>query len=303
MGKTKFTTDTFSQIVTTKSNGSIKLIGEYINISTPVMFECTKGHRYLQKPNRFQCGDRCPFCGGHGKFTIKDVLKELEERYPTCEILADKFINNDTPLRLKCKICGNDEIYVKRRKYRKHPCPCQLKNNRYTDKTFSDKFYKIHNDLILLEDYTTRELKKSILCKCKIHNYTWRAGTVHIVNSRKPTGCPVCKSSKGEKKIYDYLSELKVNFIFQKSYDELIGERYPLKFDFCIIIDGKETLIEYDGEFHEKQFSSDYEKFNRLKLNDSRKNKWCLENNKKLVRIHYTEFDQIKIIIDELIKV
>ena len=60
----------------------------------------------------------------------------------------------------------------------------------------------------------------------------------------------------------------------------------PLEFDFYI--PELNTIIEYDGDQHFRE-SSRYgrQKFETTQLNDKIKNKYCLENGIKLIRIHY----------------
>lgn len=65
------------------------------------------------------------------------------------------------------------------------------------------------------------------------------------------------------------------------------GDVRALPFDFGIIVDGKELLIEVDGEQHEKavKFFGGYEKLKTVKRYDEIKNQYCLDNNIPLLRI------------------
>jgi hypothetical protein len=58
-------------------------------------------------------------------------------------------------------------------------------------------------------------------------------------------------------------------------------------------------LIEYDGIQHYKSNGWGEEKFQQQKLKDSLKNKYCKENNIKLLRIPYYETNINKLLSDE----
>ena len=58
--------------------------------------------------------------------------------------------------------------------------------------------------------------------------------------------------------------------------------------------------IEYDGEFHYKMIM-EYDEFINQKIRDTIKTVYCKENNIKLIRIPYWEFNNIEnILIKEL---
>ena len=90
------------------------------------------------------------------------------------------------------------------------------------------------------------------------------------------------------------------------TFNDLLGERNKLRFDFGIIENNTLSyLIEYDGEQHFKPicFGGSYtkeelqERFRIRKLKDEIKNEYCKTNNIKLLRIPYTEFDNIEHIL------
>jgi len=116
-------------------------------------------------------------------------------------------------------------------------------------------------------------------------------------------GCPVCKESKGEANIFNFLNLNNINYIRQKTFDKLIGiGGGKLKFDFYI--PKLNLCIEYDGPQHYndksfkfKNFKSDFES---IVANDNIKNKFCIDNNIKLIRIPYYESNNIKNTLNRL---
>ncbi|WP_209810022.1 hypothetical protein [Ammoniphilus resinae] len=91
--------------------------------------------------------------------------------------------------------------------------------------------------------------------------------------------------SKPEKEIYHLLLQNNIDFEMQKRFDDLKHEDY-LRFDFCIYLDKKMYLIEYDGQNHFKPVFSE-ESFQITQLRDQLKNEYCLKNNIPLLRIPY----------------
>lgn len=102
-----------------------------------------------------------------------------------------------------------------------------------------------------------------------------------------------CKSiSSGEIKLIQILDDLSINYKTQHIIPELSSF---MKFDFAIFNNNDLliALIEYDGKQHfqavdhfggEEQFSIQQER-------DKRKNRYCEENNIRLIRIPYTDYN------------
>ena len=110
--------------------------------------------------------------------------------------------------------------------------------------------------------------------------------------------CPKCSKSKGEKKIYRYLISNSINFINDEEYfEDLLGVGgNPLRPDF--ILPDHKIWIEYDGEFHYENMTG---RLSIVEEHDRRKNIYAEENNWKLIRIPYWEFDNIEEILNRQI--
>ena len=71
-----------------------------------------------------------------------------------------------------------------------------------------------------------------------------------------------------------------------------------LRFDFAVFCEkgSLRNLIEYDGKQHFEpiEFFGGIESYNQLKVNDDKKEKYCKENNIKLIRIPYYDKDNIE---------
>jgi hypothetical protein len=109
--------------------------------------------------------------------------------------------------------------------------------------------------------------------------------------------CPKCKSSKGEKKIYSYLSHHNIDFFTEYRFKDCRNS-LPLPFDFYI--PSHNMCIEYQGEHHYKPISSrgGEKKLDYILDNDKIKRKYCKKNKITLVVIPYWKFDKIEKIIE-----
>ena len=112
-------------------------------------------------------------------------------------------------------------------------------------------------------------------------------------------GCPYCCTSKGEARVNDWLTEQHIQFNREYKFSELLSDKgNPLRFDFYI--PSVNLCIEYDGEqhtVHKKSWMSKDE-FDRLQVHDIRKTVFCMENNISLLRIPWTDKNNIENILE-----
>lgn len=102
--------------------------------------------------------------------------------------------------------------------------------------------------------------------------------------------CKKCANSKSKYQLMteQFLKENSVEFRKEFRFDDC-RNIFTLPFD--LYIQSKNILIEVDGQFHyEPVFGEDNLK--KTQTNDEIKNKYCKENNIKLIRIPYWEFDK-----------
>lgn len=113
-------------------------------------------------------------------------------------------------------------------------------------------------------------------------------------------GCARCSASKGEALIRSILQELKIKFREQVNFPDLIFPETGGRLRFDFYIDEMRTAIEFDGAQHfepinftgleqaELQVS-----FEQLRRRDAFKNQYCEMRDVRLIRIPYTELDNI----------
>lgn len=133
--------------------------------------------------------------------------------------------------------------------------------------------------------------------KCK-NGHEWKAN----IDSRvKGNNCMLCSESGGEKNISIVLDKIQILYEREKKFDNCKNIR-KLPFDFYL--PDYNICIEYDGEQHFKpiNYFGGTKKFNQLKLHDEIKTKFARENNIALLRIPYTEFNNVENIIISFIR-
>ena len=129
----------------------------------------------------------------------------------------------------------------------------------------------------------------------------WEASPANLLNNK---GCPYCRMSHGERKILLSLDKLDTKYEYQYRFEDCIYQRV-LPFDFYI--PNKNLCIEFDGiqhfeptQFNKKMsYEEAVENFKQQKIKDNIKNKYCEENNIKLLRIPYTELKNIETILNK----
>jgi len=108
--------------------------------------------------------------------------------------------------------------------------------------------------------------------------------------------------SYGEVLIVDFFDKNEIKYIYNKSLKDCISSS-KLRFDFYL--PDFNVCIEFDGIQHFQPVApfGGMEEFEKLKIRDEIKNKWCEVNNIKLVRFNYLQNkdyieQELKLILD-----
>lgn len=171
------------------------------------------------------------------------------------------------------------------------------------------KNIQTHNTAIFIERAKKREdykdfiftkskyvdAKTKIEIECKEHGI-FPVTPDNFLN--KKSSCPSCKESKGEKMVSKFLSDNNIKYIKEMRIDKLdSSNKTNLRFDFYIEIFN--LIIEYDGIQHYEvvEYFGGIESLLKTKHNDKLKNIFCKNNKINLLRIPYTEFNNIEFIL------
>lgn len=201
--------------------------------------------------------------------------------------------NYRTQIVYKCKEHGEISMRPDNHIRQKQGCwNCFLYKHRLIElpKERVDNLKRVHSDKYLYEDLSVNS--GFINITCKEHGLF----TQYLYFHEYGHGCPECNSSsRGEDKIKSILEKNKICFHRNYQFDDCVRTK-KLRFDFYL--PDLNTIIEYDGEHHFKENKYFGEgNLEYITINDEIKNKYCLENKIKLIRIPYWEFDVIENIL------
>ena len=285
----------------------IEVLGTYVNNKVPVRCRCLKdGYEWDGIPAKMICsGHGCPVCGGSMKLTTEIFVAQMKEINPYIEIEGE-YINSDTKISCHCLRCNNHWEAIPYHLKAGEDCPICARGKlaqslSLTLEEFKEKLKKVDETIEVTGDYVNN--RTNIKCHCTVCNNDWEASPGNLLAGK---GCPVCASSKGEKKIRKQLEEHKVNFVQEYRFNDCRDIK-PLPFDFYL--KDKNLLIEFDGPHHFKEvkwFGKNTpeemkEYFEGVKRRDKIKNDYCKEKGIQLLRIPYTDIDKIEEILNEVI--
>ena len=254
---------------------------DYINSHTKVKIICSEHGVFEQTPTNHLQGQTCGKCNGLNK-TTDDFVNEAKiihgDKYDYSKV---NYINRKTKIKIICPKHGEFEQLPYPHLSYKQGCPKCIGMNKTTD-IFIGEAKLIHGDKY---DYSkTMYIKSKIKIDiiCPKHGLFKQSPNMHL----KGQGCPICKESKGEKKVREFLNKHNITFIQQHTFFDCKNINV-LPFDFYL--PNHNICIEYDGVHHFKpvnRFGGE-KGFLLTKQNDLIKNKFCLVNKINLIRIPY----------------
>lgn len=149
---------------------------------------------------------------------------------------------------------------------------------------FIEKAKLVHSDKY---DYSLVDYKKSnekVNIICKEHGIFLQKANDHLSGR----GCSICRESKGEKQIRNFLIKNSIKFIQQYKFNDC-KNIYQLPFDF--FLPDYNMCIEYQGRHHYEPvlaFGGLIE-FEKVKKRDEIKEQYCYDNNIHFIKIKYND--------------
>lgn len=292
-----------------ESNSNCKLLSkEYINCSTKLKIQCECGEIYFQPFSHIkqQKKIQCPKCSKKANdrkmFSSKeDVLKRIKDIIKNDYSLIEfNYIGiKNTKIKLKCNKC--DFIFERNLKVflrRGTTCPhCESANKIWTKKDVQNLINKYSNEFDVIEYKNQREiLVEHNVCGYRFNKF------LHNITQNNVIKCPKCDLNKsmGEEKIKTWLDNNSIRYERQKRFKNCKNIK-SLPFDFYL--PERDILIEFDGIQHYEvvEHFGGKEKFKIRKENDNIKNKFCIDNNIDLIRIKYSDINNVEEILTKLL--
>lgn len=221
-------------------------------------------------------------------YNLKSEIKRLDDRINVLKIETGKYPMITFEF-------GKREFSIKLRQLRDN-----IKNGFYVNTSYDmyDRLKELKiNNIEILKVYNLR--RENNQSKWELYLDIKNKETGEVVNKvqwrRMWVDGHHFKKSTGEIAVEKSLNILGIAFEKQKTFENCKLQQY-LRFDFYI--PSLNTCIEYDGEYHYKNIRDSLE---YTKKRDEIKNKYCKDNNIKLVRIPYFEKENIHKIIEEIV--
>ena len=271
----------------------------YTTSQSKVTIVCAEHGNFDQQPNAHLRHQGCPFCGN-----LSHTLKQEEFISKAKAIHGNKYdyslanyITNTTEITILCKIHGifkcmpRDHIRVTGR-----GCACCAHDARTTQQdVFIKRIVAIHGDKYDYSKTLYKNRRNKITIICKHHGEFQQTSRSHLSG----TGCPSCKTSKGENDIAKWLTDANIKFIRQHKFIDCVNKQ-QLKFDFyCQTIN---TCVEYDGKQHYTpiKYFGGQKGFDLTMTRDKIKTDYCKEKGIRLIRIPYWDTDVQSTLSQEL---
>lgn len=305
MGKKRLTTEEVKGRIEDLTGNEYLLLGNYVNAKTKMLVKhnlCK--NEYKVRWNSFQQGARCPKCFGLEKLNNEEIDKVMFELAGNEYIRISRYLNAKTKISIKHNVCGYTYDVKWNDFHQGSRCSkCRdfrLRELFILDNQEIDKRMKelVGNEYVRLGEY--KGTKTKMLIK---HNVCQNEYEVKWNSFHQGSRCPKCNESKGEKTISDILNSLGIKYTSQKRFPEC-KYKNPLPFDFYIHNKKSKLLIEFDGKQHFESieyFGGD-NVLRDTQLRDKIKNDFAKEKNIPLLRIPYTDFENIEQILTDKLK-
>lgn len=287
-----------------RNNPTIKYVDGFTKAKSKAKFQCEICNEFFESQAYDVYTGRigCPVCYQRNR-GIFNLIKRLEENNPSIEYV-DGYIEPHKKAKFRCKECGHVwectayEVYTGN-----SHCPNCLKYSALFSEEDIKMRLELNNPDVEYVDGYIGSLDKATF-HCKVCDNLWETIAFSVYSGK--TGCPKCASSKGEKRVSKYLNNKGIEYEAQYIFDDC-KNIYALPFDFYL--PQYNICIEYDGEYHfmpiriskSVTISQAEENFKMVQLRDKIKTDYCKNNNIMLIRIPYTEFDNIEKILDTYI--
>ena len=266
-------------------------IEDYKHKNTKILFKCREhGIVYQQTPHSHYISLGCPLCISNIRSSVQkktsyDYLEECKKG--GYDLPIEKYKGYSTKIKHKCKL---GHIYMQTPHDHLSGCGCSICNG--TPKKTTNQYYnecKEHGLDLPIDSYVNTNTKIRHRCnKCNFIYY--QTPNNHLYGY----GCPICRESRGEKFIRNYLDTKHIKYETQKTFKDLKDKSY-LSYDFYLST--QNILIEYQGIQHYKV--SDYfggkEQFKIQQLHDKMKKDYAKKHHYRLLELHYSLDTQEKV--------
>nr|DAF79438.1 MAG TPA: restriction enzyme [Caudoviricetes sp.] len=286
---------------------AIILTSKYVNNRQPLDIVCSDCGEVFQKSwdtikQKRTC--KCRSCARKEGWRLERREENFEENLKQ-EFLEYGYIVLETPVNMKDKyLCKDKEGYLgkislQNAKLGKHFGVFSPVFNEENILYNINQFFNNNHVGSKAIDYKICKpsCSSKVRCQCECGNIFY--GNLGDITTQNKWRCEQCSQVKSslEYKVEKVLTELNLDFVYQKRFSDCRSDttNYPLPFDFYI--NKYNFCIEVDGEQHFKvsKFGNETEEeavcnYHRTQHYDNIKTNFCKERNIALLRIDYKQF-------------
>ena len=265
---------------------------DYKDNKTPVTIICPIHGEFNQVPNYHLTGNGCPKCGGSINLDTETFINRSKEKHgDKYDYSKVVYKNGQTPVTIICPIHGEFKQKPHKHMVGQGCSECGKGINKYDTNKFIELSKEKHGDKYSYEKTNYTGSLDYVTVTCPKHGDFSQIAIEH----RRGSGCPRCLESKGEALIGKLLHSMEIQFVRQKKFEDCKGLNKVIcrRLPFDFYLPKYNTIIEYDGKQHYEPidiFGGD-EGYERIKLYDEIKNKYCEDNGIKMIRIPYNMKD------------
>lgn len=257
-----------------------------------VVIICPNHGEFKQNPYDHYSGSGCPKCWENIRSEVltipwEEVLKSFRETHgEKYSYNSEDYENSSSKLRINCPKHGEFLQDVNSHKHGQGCPKCGRERiSEFLTTTWEEvlnSFREIHKDEYeyIKETYSLLETPMEMICS--------KHGKFKQTpkNHRRGSGCPICKSSRGEKEIEFFMRDLGVEYVHQKKFPEFSNY---YRFDFYV--PSINTIIEYNGLQHYEpvEHFGGLKSLKKTQQRDKIKKQYCLDNGINYEIIRYDE--------------
>jgi predicted Zn-ribbon and HTH transcriptional regulator len=257
----------FSRFVYTKSEAKVDVSCK------------TCGYEWSPTYGNLQRGCGCRKCSGKMKLTHEEALERVVEIHPTIDFSSFVYTKSEAKVDVSCKTCGYEWSPVYNTLKQGYGCLKCGGNMKLTQEEALERVQEIH-PTIDFSRFVYASARGKVDVSCKTCGHEW-SPVCHSL--QQGSGCPRCKSSKGEKRVAEILDERGIAY----ETEHTVAGR--LRLDFYIPSLGIGIEVQGGQHYFSTEFFGGMKTFKRQVKRDRRKRKWCRENGVKLISIPYLE--------------
>ena len=224
-------------------NENVIVLNKYKGYDSIIKCRCKEcDYEWETMAQNLICKHGCPKCGIN-RLSENDFKRRLCQSYTDLE-LTGKYFGMAKATTFRCLRCGHMYETTPSNALR-HGCrKCYNRNRTMSLDDFIYRLKHINKNISYISGFKDSNSRIKVRClKC---NYIWETRSYNLLGY---TGCPNCKKSHGEDTIKNFLDENKIEYQWQKKFDDLYGD-YNRKLSYDFYLPKYNLLIEYQGKQH-----------------------------------------------------